>query len=96
MTILDNNLVYKSIVILAIEKTLLVVGKPTYDKVVDLLEKDHHCDLADCYAHPEYLTQVLKKLYGNSYLVIIESINKKLEEYSYKEPIKKFQEVLGQ
>jgi len=53
-----------------------------------MLDKNYHCYLTDCYEHPEYLSEVLKKLYGNSRNDVIESINKKLEEFSNKEPLK--------
>jgi hypothetical protein len=91
-----NNDVYKALTILAIEKTLLDVGKAVYDKVISTLEKNYHCYLTDCYEHPEYLSEILKQLYGDSYNEIIESINKKLEEFSNKEPIERFLQVIHQ
>ena len=87
--------VNKGITILAIGKTLLGMGEPTYDKVIDMLNKNYHCYLPDCYEHPEYLYEILKELYGNSYKVIIELIDKQLEEFSYKEPIERFLEVIN-
>jgi hypothetical protein len=89
-----NNDVYMGLTILAIEKTLLDIGKPIYDKVISMLNKNYHCYLTDCYEHPEYLSETLKKLYGNSHNEIIESINKKLEEFSNKEPIERFLQVI--
>jgi hypothetical protein len=78
-----------------IESTLLKIGKSTYEKVVHDLYKKYHCYLTDCYEHPEYLNDILKGLYGNAHYVVIQSINKQLEEFSYKEPIKKFLEVIN-
>ena len=89
-----NNDVYKGLTILAIEKTLLDIGKPVYDKVIGILNKNYNCYLTDCYEHPEYLSEILKKLYGDCYNEIIESINKKLEEFSNKEPIERFLQVI--
>ncbi|MDH2907971.1 MAG: hypothetical protein PXX83_07760 [Candidatus Nitrosotalea sp.] len=80
----------KALVVLAIEKTLLEVGRATYDEVLDKLNEDYHCYLSDCYEHPEYLSLVLKKLYGQSRLAIIISIKKYLAEISMQEDITKF------
>ena len=92
----NNDLVHKAIVCLAIEMALIEIGKPIYDKVLhDLFEK-YHCYLTDCYEHPEYLKEVLKALYGNSHEVIVKSIKKQLEEFSYKKPIEKFLQAISQ
>ena len=92
----NNDLVRKAIVCLAIEMALIEIGKPIYDKVLhDLFEK-YHCYLTDCYEHPEYLNEVFKGLYGNSHQVIIKSIKKQLEEFSYKKPIEKFLQAISQ
>ncbi len=91
----DNNLVKKALVSLSIEKTLLDIGKPTYDKVARELYDRYHCYLPDCYEHPEYLSEILKELYGNSHKVIVESIRKQLEEFSYHQPIARFLEVIS-
>jgi hypothetical protein len=80
--------------ILAIEKTLNDIGKPTYEKVVNMLSKEYHCYLGDCYDHPEYVTEILKKLFGNSHGEIVKSIRKQLEDFSKKEKIAKFIEVI--
>ena len=77
----------KALVIMAIEKALLEVGKPTYDEVLSNLKKDYHCYLSDCYEHPEYLSKVLKELYGQSHTAIIESIKKYLAEMNTQEGI---------
>ena len=79
-----------------IESTLLKIDKETYDKVLQQLYKKYHCYITDCYEHPEYLNEILEGLYGNAYDVIVQSINKQLEEFSYKESIKKFIEGINQ
>jgi hypothetical protein len=79
-----------------IESTLLKIGKPVYDKVVGDLYEKYHCYLPECYEHPEYLNEILKESYGNAHDVIIQSINKQLEEFSYQKPIKRFLEVINQ
>jgi len=78
------------------EAALLKIGKPTYEKILHDLYEKYHCNLTDCYEHPEYLNEVLRKLYGNAHDTIVKSINEELEEFSYKEPIKKFLEGISQ
>jgi len=91
----SDNAVQKGLITLAVEKTLLDIGKPTYDKVTDMLYKDYNCYLPDCYEHPEYLNETLKKLFGNSYHVIVESIYKQLEEFMYKKPVERFLKIIS-
>jgi len=91
----NGDLVDKALVWLAIESALFKIGGPN-QKVVDDLYEKYHCYIPDCYEHPEYLNEILKGLYGNAHDVIVKSINKQLEEFSYKEPIKRFLEVISQ
>lgn len=72
---------------MVIEKALLEVGRPTYHKVLAKLKEDHNCYLSDCYENPEYLSNALKKLYGQSRLAIIASIKKYLDELTTQEDI---------
>lgn len=72
-----------SLVSLVIEKTLLEIGRPTLDKTVEYLKENYNCRLQDCYEHPEYLNSVLQYIFGEGGNVIIESIKKQLEDYSY-------------
>ncbi len=76
----DNVQLRKALVSLAIERVLLDIGEPVYERVIKQLSKDYNCYLPDCYEHPEYLNKVLKKIFGNSYRTIIESIKKQLNE----------------
>jgi len=91
----EAEVVNKGLVALAIENTLLETGKLTCDYVLDMINKEYHSYLTDCYEHPEYLSTVLKKLYGDSYIEIVKSINKQLEEFSNKKSIGKFLEILS-
>ena len=86
----NDQVVFKALTIFAIEKTLLDVGKPAYDKVVSMLSKNYHCYLPDCYEHPEYLNKVLKKMFGNSYLTVVERIKKELDSQMMEQPIEIF------
>ena len=86
--------VRKGLVSVVLEKTLLDIGVGTYYKVIDELKKRYQCYLPDCYDHPEYLSVILKDLYGNSYRGIIKSISQELEQFSYQKPIAKFIDIL--
>jgi hypothetical protein len=92
----ENDLVFKALVVLAMEKSLLNIDKQVYDKVIDKLNKDYNCYLPDCYEHPEYLSEILKGSHENSHHTIIESINKQLEEFSYQKPVERFLKVISQ
>ena len=94
MSLLENKDIYNILTTWAIEKTLLDLGKPTYDKVIDMLKNEYRCYLTDCYEHPEYLNAVLKKLSDDSSVAIVVSITNKLKEFLYKEPIRRFVEAI--
>ncbi|MBI3639304.1 MAG: hypothetical protein HY223_03215 [Thaumarchaeota archaeon] len=84
----------KALVSLVIEKTLLDIGKPVYEKVTDSLCKKYHCYIPDCFEKPEYLKAVLKDLYGESYDEIINSIKRELDEFVYNKKVNMFLRVL--
>lgn len=77
-----NDSVNKILVSMSIEKSLLGIGKETYDKVVHDLYTIYHSYLPDCYEHPEYLDNVLTQLCDNTGKVVVDSIKKQLEEFS--------------
>ncbi|VVC05815.1 Uncharacterised protein [uncultured archaeon] len=90
----NMDIAKRALVTLVIERNLLDVSKPLYDKVIKVLKEEYNCYLPDCYEHPEYLTEILKRLYGNAYHTIVVSINKQLEEFTYNQPIANFLEVI--
>ena len=92
----DDERVKHALVMVIVEKTLLDIGKPVYEKVIEKLNKDHHCYLSDCYEHPEYLNKVLKDLFGNASTSIVESITKQLAEFEAKKSISRFLLVISQ
>ena len=94
MSLLKNENMLKVLTTYAIEKTLLDLGKPTYDKVVDMLKSEYQCSLTDCFEHPEYLNAVIKKLSDNSNVAIVVSITNELKEFLYKEPVRRFVDAL--
>lgn len=80
----------KALVAFAIEKTLLGLGEPVYQKVTKILKNDYNCYLPDCYDHPEYLKRILLDLYGDAHMTIINSITSDLAEFSTHGPVQKF------
>jgi hypothetical protein len=89
-----DDKITKALVSISIEKSLLSVGSPVYDLVVATLKKKYDCYLPDCYEHPEYLSEILKGLYGNAHKIIIESINNELIEFSNHNEIASFLKVV--
>jgi len=92
--LLDPPDTMKALTALAIEKTLLDMGRPVYEKVVKSMYKKYQSYIPDCYEHPEYLKEVLKDLYGNAYNVIVSSIEEQLYEFSYKKQMGTFLTIL--
>jgi len=80
----------KAIVSLAVEKALVTIGRPVYEKTIKQLSKDYNCYLPECYEHPEYLNKVLKKIFGNAHVTIIDAIKKELDEQIKDKPIAVF------
>jgi len=90
-----NDLAKKALVSMSIEKALLDVGKETYDEVAHDLYKRYHSYFQDCYEHPEYLSEILKQLYGNAGKAVVDSIRKQLEEFSDHDQITRLLEVIS-
>lgn len=80
----------KAVVVLAIEHTLLKISKNTLEKVQTELHQKYKCSISDCYEHPEYLSKVLKDLFGNSHYDIVRDVNRYLDEFAYQRPIAEF------
>ena len=85
----------KVLIITAIEKSLLEIGKPDLNKVKQRLMEDYNRTLADCYEEPEFLNRILKDIYGKAHVTIVDSIKKNLEGMMGLEPVKKFLEVIA-
>jgi hypothetical protein len=89
MDIADTQ-IKKALVAFAIEKALLDMGEPVFQKVTKTLKDDYNCYIPDCYEHPEYLKRILADLYGNAHTAIINSIKNSLHDFSNQGPIQKF------
>ncbi len=84
----------KALVAFAIEKALLDMGEPVFQKIAKTLKDDYNCYIPDCYDHPEYLKRILSDLYGNAHTTILDSIKTSLQEFSHQEQIQKFVSAL--
>ena len=91
----SENQMKKTMVMLALKNTLLELGIEEYDKVTDLLLNEHNCTLEDCYENPEYLKNVLKKLFGDSYRDILNSLSENMKSILSQQSVKEFLEVLS-
>ena len=91
---INDNVVKKGLVALAIEQTLIGMGKPVLEEVTRRLLKEYKCYVPDCYEHPEYLKKILGDLYGSAHSTITDSIQNKLSEFRNKESIAQFITVM--
>ena len=80
----------KALVTLTIEKALLGIGEKAYEEVGKRLYKKYRCYFMDCLEHPEYLSEILKEIFGNSSTLIVESIKITLHESKDKKTISNF------
>jgi hypothetical protein len=85
-----DSQIKKALVAFAIEKALLDMGEPVFQKVTKALKDDYNCYIPDCYDHPEYLKRILSDLYGNAHMAIIDSIKNSLRDFAHQTPIQKF------
>lgn len=74
---LDNGTL-KILVGLAVEHTLLKIDQKYLEKLEKKIRQERRCSIADCYDHPEYLTQALEEIFGDSHREVIQSIEKYL------------------
>jgi len=91
----SENQMKKTMVTLALKSTLLELGIQEYDKVVSLLQKDYSCTLEDCYENPEYLRNILKDLFGDSYPDILSSLSENMKNILSQPSVKDFLQVLS-
>jgi len=85
----------KVMIIGANEKSLLEIGKPDLNKVKQRLMDDYNRTFADCFEEPEFLTRILKDIYGKAHVTIIDSIKKNLKNMSGSEPVQEFLKIIA-
>ena len=91
----SENQMKKTMITLALKNTLLELGIQEYDKVVSLLQKDYSCTLEDCFENPEYLRNILKNLFGDSYPDILNSLSENMESITSQQTVKDFLHALS-
>ena len=91
----SENQMKKTMITLALKNTLLELGIQEYDKVVSLLQKDFSCTLEDCFENPEYLRNILKDLFGDSYPDILNSLSENMKSITSQESVKEFLQSLS-
>lgn len=85
----------KALIAITIERVLLKMGKPVFDAFTKKLYKNYNCYIHDCSDHPEYLRQVLKEMYGNSYMTIVSAIIDDLAKFSHQKFITNFIKIIS-
>ena len=88
----DKNL--KALVAISVEVVLMRTNGPQYFSVTAKLEGDYGCKITDCFEHPEYLKNVLRNVYGDSYGKILEDLESELGEIASEKEIQDFLNVL--
>jgi two-component system chemotaxis response regulator CheY/two-component system response regulator (stage 0 sporulation protein A) len=91
----SENQMKKTMVTLALKNTLLELGIQEYDKIVSMLQKDYTCTLEDCYENPEYLRNILKDLFGDSYPDILNSLSENMKDILSQQSVKDFLQILS-
>lgn len=92
---LNDDGVNQAKVALAIEKALLGIGAPAYERVVQKLYEDYRCRIFDCYDKPEYLSRIIKEMFGDNYKPIAELIRANLGDISEQNVIRNFLSVIS-
>jgi hypothetical protein len=86
----------KDLVVVAIEGTLLKTGGiPLLDEVNSRLYKKFNSSVAECYAHPEYIKEILQEIFGDAHHEITKTIVKELTEFNYDEKVMQFIEKVN-
>jgi hypothetical protein len=83
----------KGLVSLTLQDTLREFSNYTLEKISKSLFEDYNCYLSDCYDNPLFLGKVIKKLFGNSN-IIIESVRDSLSGFITHKPIAEFLDSL--
>ena len=85
----------KEIVLFVLEQAILESGLSVFEMVNRSLFEKYRCEISDCFEKPEYLNDVLRYVFDDSYHTIIESITKNLDRFAQESGIKEFLEKIG-
>ncbi len=91
----NSREVERILVGLAIEKTLLQMGRTVFERVEDLFHERYQCTIMDAYDNPQYLGEILKEVFGKSHTKVINSIGEFLINFKYEHPIEEFIEKMS-
>lgn len=75
----DRKKIKKFLILLAIEKSILMMGKPELKIIEERLLADFNCTLEDCVSNPSPLKKVLRKMFGNCYDDILDIMQQSLK-----------------
>ena len=78
---------------MAVEDALNDMGKPTLELVTTMLTREYKCTVSDCLEHPQYLKNVLNKIFGYADIAVITKIQKNLGEFGMERPVEEFLKV---
>lgn len=79
-----------ALVSFTIEQALLEIGQSAVDEVGSRLYEKHGCYFSDCLEHPEYLSEILREIFGSSHVTIVQSIRERLAEFEDQQPFSHF------
>ncbi len=65
---------YRELVQVVVEHSILDMGVPELEKIKERLMEDYNLTTADSLDHPEYIKEVLRDLFGNSYRDILNTM----------------------
>ena len=80
----------KDIVLYVLNMTLLESGTKIHDMINRSLYEKYHSNISECFENPEYLCDVLRFVFDDTYDTILESIVENLERFSQESGIKEF------
>ena len=79
---------------LSIEVVLMRRGGPEFQMVLAKLKNNFNLDIIDCYEQPESLCKVLKEVYQDDFVSVLEEIVWELGEYAQEREIAEFLDEL--
>lgn len=92
----DTKYLTKFVIMLAIEKSLVNMGRPEYDLVEKRLLSEFNYTFEDCVSNPIPLKNIFCELFGNCYEDIYNSIYNALKDTDMDQDIKNFLKIMSE
>lgn len=73
-----------------IEVVLMKKGDVNHKLVLAKLNARYYCGIEKCLDHPEYLKDVMKEVYGNSYDQILDAIRLEVDKLEHVDEFKEY------